>query len=75
MHIRLGCMFCDRSDGDGIDAIPSSWFAVEQVQDFDVSTQDMRSNGSDAHWQTHLGVCPECQDAELWPIVPCLSVE
>lgn len=75
MQIRLGCMFCDRSDGDGIDAIPSSWFAVEQVQDFDVSAQATSSDGSDALRQTHFGVCPECQEAELWPVVPSLSVE
>lgn len=75
MQIRLGCMFCDRSDGDGLHAIPSSWFAVEQVQDFDVSTQAMSSDGSGAAWQTHLGVCPECQGAELWPVAPSMSVE
>ncbi|QDT71336.1 hypothetical protein I41_04930 [Lacipirellula limnantheis] len=75
MPIRLGCMFCDRSDSDGIDAVPTSWFSVEQVQDLDVSTQAMSSDRSDAAWQTHLGVCPECQDAELWLVVPSQSVE
>ena len=31
--IRLGCLFCDRNDCDGIDAIPASWFSVEEVQE------------------------------------------
>lgn len=25
--IRLACLFCDRSDYDGIDAIPPTWFS------------------------------------------------
>ena len=62
--IRLGCLFCDRNDCDGIDAIPASWFSVEEVQALDASLLEADDVSS---WQTHLGVCPECQEIELWP--------
>lgn len=75
MNIRLGCLFCDRDDCDGVNEIPVSWFSVEQVQDFAAS---MREDGLDedvTFWQTHLGVCPECQEVELWPAEASLAVE
>ena len=64
--IRLGCLFCDRNDCDGIDAIPASWFSVEEVQELKASFKEADYEDATG-WQTHLGVCPECQEIELWP--------
>jgi hypothetical protein len=51
--IRLGCCYCDRTDCDGISAFPTYWRHIQQVkvQGFGI-------------WETHLGVCPECQKFE-----------
>lgn len=46
--IRLGCRGCDRTDFDNIDSLPSDWMDVEL-------------NLSPGHWETHIGLCPECQ--------------
>lgn len=69
--IRLACMFCDREDFDGVSALPSDWFAVDEVQSYEKSIQEAELLCRDVSvldWFTHLGVCPECQRAELWPI-------
>jgi hypothetical protein len=63
-------MFCDREDFDGVDSLPSDWFAVDEVQSYEESIReadlsDMTITVFD--WYTHLGVCPECQQAELRP--------
>ena len=69
--IRLACMFCDREDFDGLSALPSDWFAVDEVQTYEKSIQEAELYSTDVcvfDWFTHLGVCQECQRAELWPI-------
>lgn len=63
--IRLGCLFCDRDDCDGVRDIPASWFAVDRVQDFATSMRVVGVDADFSFWQTHLGVCPECQESEL----------
>lgn len=75
MNIRLGCLFCDRDDCDGVTEIPVSWFSVKQVQDFAVSIREAGLNEDVTFWQTHLGVCPECQEVELWPTEASSAVE
>ena len=62
--IRLGCMHCDRSDCDGIDSLPDDWDDIDEVRSYEEATREV-----DIHdlsrtvldWETHLGVCPECQ--------------
>jgi len=62
--MRLGCIHCDRSDYDGVDAFPNDWEEIEEVRSY---TEAMREVAIDDQtrsvfdWQTHLGVCPECQ--------------
>jgi hypothetical protein len=73
--IRLGCLFCDRADCDGVNDIPASWFSVDRVQDFADSIRAAGVDGDVTFWQTHLGVCPECQEAELWPTETSLVIE
>ena len=73
--IRLGCLFCDRDDCDGVNDIPASWFSVDRVQDFAASMRDAGVDGDVTFWQTHLGVCPECQESELWPTETSLVLE
>lgn len=66
--IRLACRFCDRSDFDGIDAVPPDWFSVDTVQSYEESLKSVDcwdANASVLDWYTHLGVCPECQVEEL----------
>lgn len=75
MNIRLGCLFCDRDDCDGVTKIPVSWFSVEQVQDLAASMREAGLDEDVTSWQTHLGVCPECQEVELWPAEASLAVE
>ncbi len=48
--IRLGCCYCDRNDVDGVQAFPSDWRNIQPV------TQQALGI-----WETHLGVCPDCQ--------------
>lgn len=68
--IRLACMFCDRNDFDGVSALPSDWFAVDEVQTYEESIREADLSDTTVSvldWYTHLGVCPECQEAEIWP--------
>lgn len=68
--IRLACMFCDRTDYDGVNSIPTNWFAVDNVQTYDASIREADLEDtkiSVLDWYTHLGVCPQCQRTELWP--------
>lgn len=65
--IWLGCLFCDRNDCDGVEMIPASWFSVEEVQELEASLEEAGAQGEVAYWQTHWGVCPKCQEIELWP--------
>ena len=69
-NIRLACMFCDRSDFDGVSSLPTDWFAVDNVQTYEESIREADladTKVSVLDWYTHLGVCPECQQAELRP--------
>lgn len=69
-NIRLACMFCDRDDCDGIAKIPRDWFSVDEVQTYEESMREADFDDpkvSVLDWYTHLGVCPECQQAELTP--------
>ena len=65
---RLACLFCDRNEYDAVDQIPATWFAVDEVQSYEDSIKEIVPPGDEAlAWWTHLGVCPDCQEAELWP--------
>lgn len=69
-RIRLACMFCDREDFDGVGTLPSDWFAVDEVQSYEESIREADLSDTKISvfdWYTHLGVCPECQQAELRP--------
>jgi len=65
--IRLGCIYCDRDDGDGISEIPADWSDVHEVQPLVESRRPVAEGElhlrSVFDWQTHLGVCPACQAA------------
>lgn len=65
--IRLACLFCDRDDFDGVEAIPPTWFSVDEAQSYEASLTKAAANEDHFAWYTHLGVCPECQETELWP--------
>ena len=63
-RIRLGCMYCDRGDFDGVDKIPADWVDVEEVRSYEeacrpVAIEDRSRSVMD--WETHLGVCPDCK--------------
>lgn len=51
--IRLGCLACDRTDFDGIAEMPADW---TDIQDVTGSSEESVFN-----WETHIGICPECQ--------------
>jgi hypothetical protein len=67
--IRLGCIYCDRQDCDGITEIPADWTDVQQLQSLVDSNTPLASYNPTLRcvldWQTHLGVCPECQATHL----------
>lgn len=68
--IRLACLNCDREDFDGVDEIPSDWFEVHVVQAYAKSVREALPTNpkvSVFDWYTHLGVCPECHQAEALP--------
>lgn len=68
--IRLACLYCDRNDFDSVDEIPSDWFEVDEVQTYEESCQQATPTDpkvSVFDWYTHLGVCPECHQAETLP--------
>lgn len=52
--VRLGCKGCDRRDFDYIFKLPSDWKNIEL---------NLEQGGG--VWETHLGLCPECQAEEL----------
>jgi hypothetical protein len=69
-RIRLGCIVCDREDFDRIDKLPTDWEDIDEVQSFEESIQEVRPDDPDGDvtfWETHMGVCPDCQkdDAAL----------
>jgi hypothetical protein len=63
--VRLGCLYCDRTDFDGVAEIPDDWSSVQEVQSYTESIEpvslDEHSTRSVLDWQTHLGVCPDCR--------------
>lgn len=52
--IRLACMYCDRSDCDGVYEIPADWLDVDALEDFQIHAHTA------SEWWTHLGTCPDC---------------
>jgi hypothetical protein len=67
-RIRLACRFCDSDEFDFVEILPSDWFAVEEVQSFEASVQQITRTVDDRSvidWFTHLGICPECYEAEI----------
>lgn len=67
-RFRLGCVQCDRDDFDEVDVLPNSWEDITPVQ----SLQESKTPGylvdktrSPFEWQTHLGLCPECQASRI----------
>ena len=65
--IRLGCNCCDREDFNGVDQLPSDWTDIHEVQSFEDATREVdweEQSRSALDWQTHLGICPDCQPHE-----------
>lgn len=63
-RIRLGCAHCDREDFDGTDSIPEDWSEVTELQSYEEATRPIQfsdSSGSPLNWETHMGICPDCQ--------------
>lgn len=62
-EIRLGCNHCDRQDFDGIqrveDAQQLGWTDIQFVPSSAWIDPDSGFN-----WETHIGICPDCQDIE-----------
>lgn len=64
-NIRLGCMHCDRSDFDGVNELPSDWQDISEVQSYEESVKPAAPDDSNCDvtfWETHMGVCPDCQE-------------
>jgi hypothetical protein len=60
---RLGCVHCDRDDGDFITQLPEDWFFIEKVsrrKTVFLPEKTVDRGESVFDWQTHLGVCPDC---------------
>jgi hypothetical protein len=61
---RVGCMYCDRTDFDFVAELPIDWEDLHEVQSFAQATEpvgECAPTRSVFDWETHLGVCPECQ--------------
>lgn len=66
-RIRLGCHYCDAAL-DGIDDVPPRWAEVEEIRSYNRAIEPV-PDGHDRNkygdtivdWETHVGVCPECQ--------------
>jgi hypothetical protein len=52
--LRLGCCHCDRVDFDGVNEFPTDWRNIQEVK--------IQGHGL---WESHLGVCPECETTKL----------
>ena len=62
-RIRLGCLFCDRNDYDGVRELPGDWTDIDEVQSFEESIKPIDiddSHGDVTFWQTHMRGCPDC---------------
>ena len=65
--IRLSCMCCDRDDFDGIDRLPEDWEDIDEVQSYEESTREFDPDDPDGDvtlWETHIGVCLDCQNED-----------
>ncbi len=64
--IRLGCVHCDRNDFDGMELLPTDWFDVTFIQSWEASIEIIETDdpfrGIATNWETHLGVCPSCNE-------------
>lgn len=64
-QIRLGCLHCDRDDFDGVSEVPQDWTNVAPVQRWERAICPVEVGSKDGQcifdWQTHLGICPDCQ--------------
>jgi hypothetical protein len=64
-QIRLGCLHCDRDDFDGVNELPQDWTHVAPVQRWELAIRPVEAKSGDGRsifdWQTHLGICPDCQ--------------
>lgn len=64
-QIRLGCLHCDRDDFDGVSELPQDWTNVAPVQRWELAIRPVEAKSGDElsifDWQTHLGICPDCQ--------------
>lgn len=71
---RLSCIWCDRTDFDGIDADQleqckrDGWMEIrrEQTHEESIKTYDNSSDAPDSHSVlgrfTYLGICPDCKE-------------
>lgn len=76
--VRLACLECAREDFDGITEkqlgeLQKTWDEIHEVQTWEESItiwtaaeqRDRLLSKSNFGWETHIGICPECQcDAE-----------
>ena len=63
-QIRLACIYCDRTDKDGITCSPDDWADIGEVQSYEEACQPVELGDPDRSvldWYTHLGLCPDCQ--------------
>jgi hypothetical protein len=70
--VRLGCNDCDRDDCDGItearlDELRATWEGIAEMQSYEEAIAEIEPNDPRSErildWETHCGVCPECQEA------------
>ena len=66
--IRLGCVRCLRDDFDGIDEIPPDWIDVGRERSYKQACTPVpfgqsynKYGDSVLDWETHSGICPDCQ--------------
>ena len=59
--IRLGCLFCRRTDCDGIDELPVDWTDIDEVPSYAEFVKPADPDDGITFWETHLGICPDCQ--------------
>jgi len=66
---RLACDSCFREDFDGVKELPSDWTGIREFQSLKASMSTYDELGdpdeppgfSVLDWQTHFGLCPDCQ--------------
>ena len=65
--IRLACVSCDRDDYDGVWRLPKNWTGIQKWQTLSESMKEIAESDSSRSafdWHTHMGYCPECQQAD-----------